>query len=51
MSRIDGQTYKTDFMKLFSSIRHSLVGLFVGIGTVIYSHSALAADAIVFRYI
>lgn len=37
-------------MKLFSSIRYSLAGLVIGVSTLFCGHSAIAADAIVFRY-
>ena len=37
-------------MKLFFAIRHSLIGLLVSVGTVIYGQSAIAADAIMFQY-
>jgi hypothetical protein len=37
-------------MKLFSSIRYALAGLVVGVGSLMCSHSAIAADTIVFRY-
>jgi hypothetical protein len=37
-------------MKLFSSLRGGIIGLFVGIGALLYGHSAIAAESVVFRY-